>query len=45
VQDLLDEGYSPREIEDITGIFADTIRRAINRGALVRVKKKESTLT
>ncbi len=39
VQGLLDEGLSPRTIEDRTGVKADTIRRAIQGGRLHRPKK------
>ena len=39
VQDLLDAGLSPREIDDQLGVKADTIRRAIQGGRLHRPKK------
>lgn len=48
VQELLDNGLSPREIEDSKGIKADTIRRAIQAGRLHRAhiqKKRFSTRT
>ncbi|RLA36598.1 MAG: hypothetical protein DRQ64_10000, partial [Gammaproteobacteria bacterium] len=44
VQALLDSGLSPREIEDQTGIPADTTRRAILKGRLHRSKKKVEQL-
>lgn len=39
VQALLDEGLSPRAIQDRLGIKADTIRNAIEKGRLHRPKK------
>lgn len=40
VQALLDDGLSPREIEERIGIKADTTRRVIQSGRLTRSKKK-----
>lgn len=39
VQDLLDAGLSPRQIEERLGVKADTIRRAIKGDRLHRPKK------
>lgn len=41
VQDLLDQGCSPARIEELTGIKADTTRRAILAGRLRREPKKK----
>lgn len=41
VQDLLNQGRSPVQIEELTGIKADTIRRAISAGRLQRNTKKK----
>lgn len=43
VQGLLSEGRSPVEIEALTGIKADTTRRAILAGRLHRNTKKKAT--
>jgi len=41
VQGLLDNGLSARDIEERTGIKADTTRRVLQKGQLHRSKKKK----
>ena len=45
VQDLLNQGHGPVQIEELTGIKADTIRRAILAGRLHRDTKKKRFTT
>ena len=42
VQELLNAGHAPRDIEDRLGVKADTIRNAIEHGRLQRLKKGAS---